>query len=70
MAVARSQISQISLRACLHGGEGPQIGEVTHVAGHLSCKHDQIKMGDYMVDRVVTSPTWGTPPSCKQALKV
>ena len=46
------------------------MGEVTHVAGHLSCKHDQIKMGDYMVDRVVTSPTWGPLSSCKQALKV
>ena len=69
LAVARSQISQIILKACLHGGGGPQIGEVTHVAGHLSCKHDQIKMGDYM-DRWATSPTWGPPPSCKQALKV
>ena len=41
---------------------------------HLSCKHDQIKMRDYMERRVtpprrVTSPTWGPPPPCKQALK-
>ena len=41
---------------------------------HLSCKHDQIKMRYYMERRVtpprrVTSPTWGPPPPCKQALK-
>ena len=56
------------LRTCLHRGGGPQIGEVT-CGGlpHLSCKRDQIKMGDYM-DRRVTSPNWGPPPPCKQAL--
>ena len=42
---------------------------------HLSCKHDQIKMRDYMERRVtpprrVTSPAWGPPPPCKQALKI
>ena len=53
--------------ACLHGGGGPQIGEVTCGGSpHLSCKRDQIKMRDY-VDRQVTSPTWGPPPPCKQA---
>ena len=37
------------LRACLRGGRGPQIGEVTcGVLPHLSCKRDQIKMTDYM----------------------
>ena len=41
---------------------------------HLSCKHDQIKIRDYMERRVtpprrVTSPTWGPPPPCKQALR-
>ena len=41
---------------------------------HLSCKRDQIKMRDHMDRWVtppkrVTSPTWGPPPSCKQALK-
>ena len=42
---------------------------------HLTCKHDdQIKMRDYMERRVtpprrVTSPTWGPPPPCKQALR-
>ena len=57
-----------SLMACLHGGGGPQIGEIT-CGGlpHLSCKRDQIKMRDY-VDRRVTSPTWGPPSPCKRAL--
>ena len=55
------------LRACLHGGGGPQVGEVTRGGSpHLSCKRDQIKMRDYM-DRRVTSPTRGPPPPCKQA---
>ena len=40
---------------------------------HLSCKRDPSKMRDYMDRRVtppkrVTSPTWGPPPPCKQAL--
>ena len=62
------------LRACLHGGGGPQVGEVKYGGSpHLSCKRDQIKMRDYMDKRVtppkrVTSPTWGPPPPCKQAL--
>ena len=56
------------LRACLHGGGRPQIGEVTCCGSpHLSCKRDQIKMRNY-IDRRVTSPNWGTPPPCKQAL--
>ena len=43
-----------ALRACLHGGEGPQVGAVTFGGStHLSCKRDQIKMRDY-VDRRVT----------------
>ena len=47
----------LSLRACLHGGGGPQIGEVTCGGSpHLSCKRDQVKMRDYM-DRRVTSST-------------
>ena len=41
----------IPLRACLHGGGGPQIGEVTCGGSpHLSCKRDQLEMRDY-VDR-------------------
>ena len=62
-------------RACLHEDGGPQVGEVT-CGGlpHLTCKHDYIKMRDYMDRRVtppkgVTSPTWGPPPQCKQALR-
>ena len=62
------------LRACLHGGEGPQVGEVKYGGSpHLSRKRDQIKMRGYMEKRVtppkrVTSPSWGPPPPCKQAL--
>ena len=45
------------------------------VSPHLSCKPDQIKMRHYMNRRVtpppkrVTSPTWGPPRQCKQALR-
>ena len=62
--------------ACLHGVGGPQKGEVTcGWSPHLSCKRDQIKMRNYMDRRVTsperaTSPTWGPPPPCKQALKL
>ena len=43
-----------TVRACLHEGGGPQIGEVTcGRSPHLSCKRDQMKMRDY-VDRRVT----------------
>ena len=62
------------LRACLHGGWGPQIGEVKcGESPHLSCKRYEIKMRDYVERQVaptklVTSPTWGRPPPCKQAL--
>ena len=54
--LAYSEIKFKSLRACLYGGEGLQIGEVTCGGSpHLSCKRDQIKMRDYM-DRRVTPP--------------
>ena len=62
------------LRASLHGGGGPQIGEVTCGGSpHLPCKRGQIKMRDYMDRRAtppkrVTSPNRGLPPACKQAL--
>ena len=55
---------EICVRACLHGGGGPQVGEVKYGGSpHLSCKRDQIKMRDYMDKRVtppkrVTLPTW------------
>ena len=65
-----------------HGKIWPQLrglpgvaDRATHLEGwpHLSCKRDQIKMRDYMDRRVtppkrVTSPTWGPPLPCKQAL--
>ena len=63
------------LTACLHEGGGPQVGVVTWGGlPHLTCKRDHIKMRDYMDRRVtppkrVTSPIWGTPPPCKQALR-
>ena len=63
-----------SLRAFLYGGGGPLSGEVTcSESSHLSCTRDQIKLRHYMDRRVtppnrVTSPTWGPPPPCKQAL--
>ena len=67
--------SRFSLKACLHGGGRPQIGEVTCGGSpHLSCKrNDEIKMRDYIDRRVippkqVTSPTWGPPPPCKELL--
>ena len=51
------------LRACLHEGGGPQVGEVTRgKLPHLTYKRDHIKMRDYM-DKRVTSPTWGPPRS-------
>ena len=66
----------ILIRACLHGGGGPQTGEVTCGGSpHLTCKRDQIKMRDYMdrwdtSPKRVTSPTWGSPPPGKQALNL
>ena len=46
-----------------------RIGEVTCGGSpHLSCKRDKIDMRDCL-DRWVTSPTWGPPPPCKQALR-
>ena len=51
------------LRAWLHEGGGPQVGEVTRgKLPHLTYKRDHIKMRDYM-DKRVTSPTWGAPRS-------
>ena len=64
-----------SFGACFHGGRGPQVGEVSGGSPHQACKRDQIKMRDYMDGRVtppkrVTSPTWGPPPPCKQAVRL
>ena len=52
-----------SLRTCLHGGGGPQVGEVTSGRSpHLTCKRDRIKMRDYM-DRHVAPPERVTSPT-------
>ena len=41
----REQQKSNRFRACLHGGRGPLIGELTCGGSlHLSCKRDQIKM--------------------------
>ena len=68
--VTHSGIYHRFLRACLHGGGGPQVGEEIH---EESCKCDQSKMRDYMdrqatPSKWVTSPTWGPPSPCKQTL--
>ena len=43
----RETSRNVLFRACLHGGGGPQIGEVTCGGSpHLSCERDQIKMRD------------------------
>ena len=56
-------VKGLFLRTCLHAGGEPQIGEVTCGGSpHQSCKHDQIKMRDYM-DRRVTPLKWITSPS-------
>ena len=43
----------MKLGACLHGGGGPQVGEVACSGSpQPSCEHDQIKMRDYMERRL------------------
>ena len=61
------------VRDCLHGGGGPQVGEVTGlgVVTRLSI-YSLILIWSRLHDRwgdppFVTSPTWAPPP-CKQAL--
>ena len=65
---------EISLRACLHGGGGPQVGEVTRLGGVtrlfiqsliLTWSRLHVRWGN---PPHVTSPTWGPPSSFKQAL--
>ena len=60
----------------LHGKLSPQLtglpylaDRATHLSGstHQSCKRDQNEIRNYR-DRRVTSPSWGPPPPCKQAL--
>ena len=53
---AKRRWNKLKLRTCLHGGTGPQIGEVTCGGSpNLSYKRDSIKMRDYM-DKRVTPP--------------
>ena len=63
--------------ACLHGSGGTPGRWVNtwRVTPHpaLTCKRDHIRTKDYMDRRFtprkrVSSPTWGPPPPCKQAL--
>ena len=43
--VASEELKYVEIRACLQGGGGPQIGEVTWGGSpHLTCNRDQIKM--------------------------
>ena len=50
-------VNVIKLRACLHGGGGARIGEVTCGGSpHLSCKRDQIKIRDYWSGRLPHPP--------------
>ena len=45
-----------TIRACLHGGEGPHIDEIKcDGSPHLLCKRDHFKMRDY-IERRVTPP--------------
>ena len=63
-----------SVGACLHGGGGPQVSEITRGGSpRLTCKRDHIKLRDYMDRRVTspkrfTSPTWAPQTPYKQAL--
>ena len=54
--VGHLAMEYVDIRAYLHEGGGPQVGEVTCVKlPHLTCKRDHIKMRDYL-DRRVTPP--------------
>ena len=78
----RPQLGGLSHLERLHGKIWPRLGGLPGLADranrivgspHLSCKCDQIKMRDHMDRWVtpperVTSPSWGPPPLCKQAL--
>ena len=59
---------QLSLRACLHGGRGVQVGEVTHLGGVTNLIRSRLH--DRWDDTPhVTSPIWGPPPPCKTGPK-
>ena len=60
---------QSKLRACLRGGAGPQVGEVTRLSIWsliLIWSRLHERWGD---PPHVTSPIWGPPPPRKQALR-
>ena len=66
----------VNFRACLYGGGGPHVGEVSRLGGvtRLSIK-SLILIWSRLHDGWgnpphVTSPTWGPLPPCKQALKL
>ena len=66
---SKTQKLKRSIRACLHGGGGPQVGGVTRLSIQsliLMWSRLHVRWGN---PPHVTSPTWGPPPSCKQALK-
>ena len=57
-----------TIRAFLHGGGGPSVGGVTRLSIQsliLMWSRLHVRWGN---PPHVTSPTWGPPPSCKQAL--
>ena len=63
----------VTFRASLHGVGGPQVSEVTRLGGVtrlfiqsliLIWSRLHVRWGN---PPHVTSPTWGPPPSCKQA---
>ena len=48
---------KLGLKACLHRGWGPQIGEAPcRGSPHLSCKRDQMKMKDYSGTWLIRTP--------------
>ena len=52
----------VKLRACLPGGRGPQMGEVTCGGSpHLSCEHNQIEMRVYLDRRLARPKRAGVP---------
>ena len=58
------------VRARLHAGGGPQVGEVTRLST-LSLILIWSRLHDRWGDPLhVTSPIWGPPPPCKQAIKL
>ena len=65
----------VLLRACSHWGRGPQVGEVTLLGGVTRPSIWSLTLiwprlhGRWGDPPHITSPIWGPPPPCKQALK-